>query len=146
MEGAPPSRYSQFMTKKPQRFYTETLCASCWQCQLKIFSSFLRRKSGQRPNDYCHESSHVCTTSIIRSVSGLLACSHGPLELAQSVESFFDSVLFIVTHASTYLCRRLRATGARHLFAWPLNSRRDRWKNTWTWKLLRRRIRDLSSY
>jgi hypothetical protein len=65
--------------------YLTTLCASCQQCQLKIFSSFLRRKGGQRPNDCCHESSHVCTTSIIHSVNGLLACFHGLLELAQSV-------------------------------------------------------------
>jgi len=35
-----------------------TLCASYRQRRLKIFSSFLRRKRGQRPNDCSHESSH----------------------------------------------------------------------------------------
>ena len=38
--------------------YTQTLCASYRQRRLKIFSSFLRRKRGQRPNDWSHESSH----------------------------------------------------------------------------------------
>jgi hypothetical protein len=83
-EPIPPSREET----KPITFvyhYTITLCASYWQCQLTILSSFLIRKSGQRPNGCSHESSHVCTMSIIRSENGLLICSHSPLELAQSV-------------------------------------------------------------